>query len=84
MALSSKQNAHNWINVGSSPAKSATFMTKEELLKIVHADRKSYISEVGYREYECLESLVIDGTINDIKGLIEYGVTIPNEIKLTA
>jgi len=59
-------------------------MTKEELLKIVHADRKSYIAEVGYREFECLESLVIDGTINDIKGLTEYGVTIPNETKLTA
>jgi hypothetical protein len=34
LALSSKQNAHNWINVGSSPAKSATFLLKNTALSI--------------------------------------------------
>lgn len=52
-------------------------MNKEELLKIVHADRKSYIAEVGLREYECLESLVRSGHINTIDGLKEHGVNIP-------
>lgn len=70
--------------MGSIPIPRAIFMTKEELLKIVYADRKAYIAEVGLREYECLEALVKDGTINDTKGLIEHGVTIPKETKLTA
>ena len=52
-------------------------MNKEELLKIVIADKKAYISEVGLREYECLESLVKSGYINTVEGLKEHGVNIP-------
>jgi hypothetical protein len=51
-------------------------MNKEELLKIVFADKKAYISEVGLREYECLESLVMSGDINTIEQLKEYGVNV--------
>lgn len=53
-------------------------MTKQALLSIVHADRKAYIAEVGEREYECLEALVRDGTLDTVQKLAEHGVTIPN------
>jgi hypothetical protein len=53
---------------------------KQDLLTIIHADRKSYISQVGVKEYECLEALVRDGTICTIKGLIEHGVAIWDDV----
>jgi hypothetical protein len=52
----------------------------QDLLTIIRADRKSYIAQVGAREYECLEALVKDGTINTIKGLIEHGVAIWDDV----
>ncbi len=53
---------------------------KQDLLTIIHADKKSYIAQVGAREYECLEALVKDGTINTIKGLIQHGVAIGDDV----
>lgn len=51
--------------------------TKQELLDACFKNRKNYVYECGQREFDCLISLVEDGTISSWEELAEYGIQSP-------